>query len=63
MKANLNIKGMHCKSCVKLIESEFEDKVNNIKVEESGKMSVDFNEKKINLQEIKDIIKKLGYQA
>jgi len=63
MKTNLNIKGMHCKSCVKLIESEFEDKVNSIKVEENGKAVIDFDEKKITLQKIKDIIKELGYTA
>lgn len=63
MKTNLNIKGMHCKSCVKLIESEFQDKVNSIKVEEDGRASIDFDEKKISLQQIKEIIKELGYQA
>jgi copper chaperone CopZ len=63
MKANFNIKGMHCKSCVKLIESEFQDKVNTIKVEENGKAFIDFDEKKISLQQIKNIIKELGYQA
>ena len=63
MKTNLNIKGMHCKSCVKLIESEFQDKVNRIKVEENGKATIDFDEKKISLQNIKDTIKELGYQA
>ena len=63
MKTNLNIKGMHCKSCVKLIESEFEDKVNSIKVEENGKAVIYFDEKKITLQKIKDIIKELGYTA
>ena len=63
MKTNLNIKGMHCKSCAKLIESEFQDKVKSIKVEESGKATIDFDEKKISLQKIKEIIKELGYQA
>lgn len=63
MKTNLNIKGMHCKSCAKLVESEFQDKVKSIKVEESGKTTIDFDEKKISLQKIKDIIKELGYQS
>jgi copper chaperone CopZ len=61
MKTNLNIKGMHCKSCVKLVESEFEGKVNSIKVEENGKTVIDFDDKKISLQKIKDTIKELGY--
>ena len=63
MKTDLTIKGMHCKSCIKLIESEFQDKVNNIKFEENGKASIDFDEKKITLQKIKDTLKELGYQA
>lgn len=63
MKINLNIKGMHCSSCSKLIESELQDKVNKIKIEENGKAVIDFNDKKISLQEIKNIIKELGYQS
>jgi len=63
MKINLNIKGMHCKSCSKLIEAELEDKVNKIQVQESGSAIIDFDEKKISLQKIKDIIKELGYSA
>ena len=63
MKTNLNIKGMHCKSCVKVIEMEFESKVNSIKVEENGRAAVDFDEKKISLAQIKETIKKLGYQV
>lgn len=63
MKTNLNIKGMHCKSCVKVLEMELADKVKNLKLDESGKAMIDFDEKKISLQEIKDIIKNAGYQA
>ncbi|MEK6893136.1 MAG: heavy-metal-associated domain-containing protein [Nanoarchaeota archaeon] len=63
MKTNLNIKGMHCKSCVKLIESELQDKVNTIQVQENGNAIIDFDEKKISLQKIKDILKELGYSA
>lgn len=63
MKVNLNIKGMHCSSCAKLIEGELQDKVNKIQVQESGNTVIDFNEKKISLQKIKNTIKELGYQA
>lgn len=63
MKKSFQIKGMHCSSCVKLIESELQDKVNKIQVQESGSAMIDFDEKKINFQQIKDIIKELGYQA
>ncbi|MBS3078737.1 heavy-metal-associated domain-containing protein [Candidatus Pacearchaeota archaeon] len=62
-KINLNIKGMHCSSCSKLIESELQDKGIKAQVQESGKSSIEFDEKKITEQQIKDIIKELGYQA
>lgn len=63
MKTNLNIKGVHCSSCTKLIVMELQDKVKSVKVEENGKATIDFDEKKISLQQIKDIIKEAGYQA
>ena len=63
MKTSLNIKGIHCSSCSRLIESELQDKVNNIKVEENGKAVIDFDDKKISLQQIRSIIKELGYQV
>jgi len=61
-KLNLTIKGMHCKSCAKLIESELQDKVKTIQVQESGKALVEFDETKITENQIKSIIKELGYQ-
>jgi copper chaperone CopZ len=63
MKTNLTIKGVHCKSCTKIIEMELEGKVKSVKVEENGKAVIDFDEKKISLQQIKDIIKEAGYTA
>lgn len=64
MKTNLNISGMHCASCSKIIEMELEDKVKKILVNhETGKAIIDFDEKKISLQQIKDIIKQAGYQT
>lgn len=63
MKKTFSIKGMHCSSCVKLIESELQDKVNKIKVQEDGSAMIDFDENKINFQQIRDIITELGYQA
>ncbi len=63
-KTILNILGMHCASCSKIIEIELKDKVKNISVNhETGKAIIDFDEKKISLQQIKDIIKQLGYKA
>ena len=64
MKTTLNIKGMHCASCSKIIEIELSDKVKSISVNhETGKATIDFDEKKINLQQIKDIIKQAGYKT
>ena len=64
MKTTLNIKGMHCGSCSKIIEMELSDKVKSISVNhETGKASIDFDDKKISLQQIKDIIKQTGYKT
>lgn len=55
---------MHCNSCAMLIEKELEDKVNSIKVNYSNeKAEIDFDEDKISEKEIKETIKKLGYEA
>ncbi len=62
-KINLMIKGMHCSSCSKLIQGELEDKRIKAQVQDTGKALIEFDEKKISEQQIKDIIKELGYQA
>lgn len=62
-KINLTIKGMHCSSCSKLIQSELQDKGIKAQVQDTGKALIEFDEKKISEQQIKDIIKELGYQA
>ncbi len=62
-KIKLNIQGMHCGSCAKMIEMELEEKVNKIKVDSiSGKAEIDFDDDKISESEIKDIILKMGYK-
>ena len=64
MKKIIQITGMHCKSCSMLIKSELEDL--GVKSEinsESGKAVIEFDESKITLEKIKEIIKQLGYQA
>ena len=62
-KIFLNIKGMHCESCAKLIESEMENEVKKIKVSFSnGKAEIEFDEEKISEDEIKNKIKSLGYK-
>jgi len=62
-KLKLDIQGMHCQSCAKMIEIELEEKVNNIKINSvSGKAEMDFDEDKISEKEIKNIIFKMGYK-
>jgi sulfite exporter TauE/SafE/copper chaperone CopZ len=63
MKKTFKIKGMHCNSCSQLIENELKDKVNNIAVSYANENAIiEFNEKKITEQQIKEKIKKLGYE-
>lgn len=52
---------MHCSSCSKLIESELQDKGVKAQVQESGKAIIEFDEKKISEQQIKNVITELGY--
>ncbi|MDO8622946.1 MAG: heavy-metal-associated domain-containing protein [archaeon] len=64
MKKILQIKGMHCKSCSMLIKSELED--TGVKAEinhETGKATVEFDEKKTTLEKIKATIKEAGYKT
>lgn len=62
----INIKGMTCKSCVELIESELSslDGIENIRVNLiENKAFVKFNPDKISLQEIESKIASLGYST
>lgn len=53
---------MHCESCAKIIEMELNDFVNSVKVNVSkGMAEIDFDEKNINENKIKEIIQKAGY--
>lgn len=64
MKKIFRIEGMHCKGCAKLIEAELEGKVKSIRVSyEDKKAEIDFDESRISEDEIKKIIKELGYKA
>ncbi|MFH2020230.1 MAG: heavy-metal-associated domain-containing protein [archaeon] len=64
MKTKLNVKGMHCSSCEMLINESLTD----LGVDAStvswnkGTVEVSFDEKKVSLQQVKDAIKKEGYQ-
>ena len=62
VKIKLNITGMHCASCSKLIEIELEDKVKSIKInDKNASGEIDFDEKNISKKEIIETITKLGY--
>ena len=64
MKKIFNINGMHCNSCSRLIEGSLKDKVNSARANyASGKVEVDFSEKKISEAKIIEIIEKLGYSV
>ena len=65
-KKTINVKGMTCKACVKLIESEVGsmDGVENVKVDlVNEKADVKFDSKKTNLKKIESKISKLGYST
>ncbi|MBU0460349.1 MAG: cation transporter [Nanoarchaeota archaeon] len=62
---NLKIKGMHCNSCAMLIADALEDLgVKKSKIDaKSGKAVIEFDEKKITAEKIKQAIKKEGYKV
>lgn len=63
-KINLNISGIHCRSCKNLIETEVDilPGVKNITVDhKTGKTEVEFDETKVDKEKIEAEIKKLGY--
>jgi len=58
------IKGMHCNSCATLIEKELDGKVDSVKASYAdGKVEIEFDESKISEKEIRETIKKLGYEC
>ncbi|MBS3106752.1 copper ion binding protein [Candidatus Woesearchaeota archaeon] len=65
MKATINVKGMHCKSCDMLIQDSVGDiqGVKSVKAHhEKGKVDVDF-EAPATLDQVREAIRKEGYQA
>lgn len=64
-RIKLNITGMHCVSCKKLIEMELSgkiSKINWIRIDnEKNIAEIEFDEEKILEEEIEKGIKKLGY--
>ncbi|MBR9682675.1 MAG: copper-translocating P-type ATPase, partial [Candidatus Aenigmarchaeota archaeon] len=66
MKKNLKVSGMHCQSCVTLVENKLkkQDGINYVNVNlTTEKATLEFDEKKISLDEIKEMIESLGYDV
>jgi copper chaperone CopZ len=66
IKLKLKIEGMHCTSCAMNIDGELED-TEGVKESNTNyakqQTEVEFDDTKINLQKIIDIIKTVGYSA
>ncbi|MGV8171211.1 MAG: heavy-metal-associated domain-containing protein [Candidatus Woesearchaeota archaeon] len=65
-KAELKIKGMHCKSCVMLVKEALTDikGVSEASVDlEKGKASVSYDEKLVKEKQLTDAIEKEGYKV
>ena len=66
MKAEYKVKGMHCNSCVAIIKMDLEEIEGIKKVTgdyQKGKVSVEYDEKKTNINEMKRVIEKAGYKV
>lgn len=63
-KINLKIKGMHCKSCERLIGDTLEDLgISNSKMNsQKGTAEIEFDENKVTVEKIKKAIVKEGYK-
>ncbi|NTV23343.1 MAG: heavy-metal-associated domain-containing protein [Nanoarchaeota archaeon] len=63
MKQTINVKGMHCKSCEMLINEALLDAgVKSSASSKDSKVMVEYDEKKITIAKIKEIISKEGYK-
>ena len=62
-KKTFTIVGMHCTSCALMIESDLEDAgVKAICSYAKQTLEVEFDEKKIREQAVRDVVVKAGYQ-
>lgn len=65
-KITLNVQGMSCGHCVKSIEGSVGELigVTNVKVHlDNGTVDVEFDTKKVTLEEIKEVIDEQGYDV
>ena len=65
-KVTLKIKGMECPNCAMILE-RIEDKVPGVELAEASyrkeQMVVEFDEKRITLEQIQEEVKRLGYEV
>ncbi|MFA6064627.1 MAG: heavy-metal-associated domain-containing protein [archaeon] len=65
MITNFKVDGMHCNSCVALIKMELEENkaVKEVKGDfQKGSITVDYDDKKTNINELKKGIEEAGYK-
>jgi copper chaperone len=66
MKTKIKVSGMHCKSCEILISDSLQEKQGVQRVissAASGEVDVEFDDSKISLDKIKQVIRKEGYKV
>jgi len=64
MKKIFRVEGMHCESCVKMIQMELEGKVSKANIDyKKGIAEIEFDENKTNEKEIIESIKTAGYKV
>jgi copper chaperone CopZ len=65
-KITIDVSGMHCKSCEMLIKDALEDEVGVKNVDashEKGTVIIEFDEKHVNVNKLKSIIKEEGFEV
>ena len=65
-KEIIKVEGMHCPSCVALLENDVEELngVSNVSASlENGTLEVEFDENAVNVQQIKEVVTNCGFKA
>ena len=66
MKQTLKVEGIHCTSCEAILKDSFGELpgINTVKISAAnGQVAIDFDEKKVTLATIKNVILKEGYRV
>ncbi len=65
-KEIIKVEGMHCPSCVALLENDVEELNGIVNVSaslENGTLEVEFDENTVSVQQIKDVVISCGFKA